>query len=93
MRMAITLAEGMHMVRRADDDCIDLTIHLGEHAAIVTVFCRIRILLKRIGGSPLVDIAQRDDVLAGHFAQILRTTATGADDRNVEFLIGLVAAC
>ena len=70
--MAITLAGACTWFGRADHHRIDLPIHFGEHPAEVAVLGGIRILLKRLGSSPLVDIAQRDDVLARHIAQILR---------------------
>src|SRR5207249_486277 len=78
--------EGVHVVRRADDDGLD--VFLVEEAAKVLVEAGPRVGLPGRAGAVDVHVAQGDDVLAADAGQVLGAAAGGADDAEVEAVVG-----
>src|SRR6185503_7976516 len=72
----------------ADGDGVDLLRHLLEHLAVVEVLLRVRVLLGGLVVALVVDVADRDDVLARHVAHVASALAAGADAGDVQLGIG-----
>ena len=80
--------DGVCVVRRGDDDRVDVLL-LVEHDAKVLVPRRLGIFLELSLGPLVIDVAQGDDVLAqpGDGVGIARALAAGADDRDIELVV------
>ena len=80
---------GVDVVRRADDDGVDVIAHRVEHLAEVLELFRglDRLLLCGDGEVAGVDVADGDDVLAGYAVHVLAATAGDADAGDVEPLV------
>ena len=90
--------DGVDVVGGADDDCVDVLVHRLEHDAPVVEAFGLRVLRshfggesatagKLIAGSP-IDVADRYDVLAGEFYEVLSAIVADADERDVGFIVG-----
>ena len=81
-------SDGMHVVRRADRDGVDVLCLLVEHEAEILVSPRFGKRLKRAGGAFVVDVAQGDDVgpQARDGGDIAAAHAAGADSGDVHSL-------
>ena len=69
------------------DHRVDVAMLLVEHNAEIAVSFRLGKLLIGLGGTDVVDIAQRDDILAGTGAQIGAAYAAHADRRDIEAFV------
>ena len=74
----------VHMVGNADDDRVDLPVQRIEHLAVIAESLGLGIALERVGRALLVHVAKRDDVLAGHLAEVLGPLPSAADDGEVQ---------
>ncbi|TXT58178.1 MAG: hypothetical protein BAJALOKI3v1_1400001 [Promethearchaeota archaeon] len=72
---------GVRMVGRRDEDAVDLALHLAKHRAEIGVAFGLGVRLGGLGEVPLVDVAEGDDVLAPHAAQV-RTAPSGDADNG-----------
>jgi hypothetical protein len=63
---------------------LGLVDHLPE---VAELFC-LRVLLGGFCEVSPVHVAERDDVLAGHLAQVLVAAAAEADEADVELIVG-----
>jgi hypothetical protein len=80
----------MAVVGGADDRRIDGVFQVVPQLAVIAVVLGLGVPGERSARFLSVHIAQRDDVLAGDFAQIRGASPTGADDRQVQFFVGVV---
>src|SRR5204863_1353618 len=85
--------KGMGVLSRADDHGVELAVLEGVvHLAEITeLLC----LWGRLGGLeqvPLVHVAQGDDVLALELPEVVRAAPAGADEREVELVVGRARA-
>ena len=78
------------MVRRGDDDGVERPLHV-EHLAVVVVLLRVLHLLEGAGGVLLIDIADRDDVLAADTAHVAVPLAADTDAAHVELFVRRLA--
>ncbi len=79
---------GVGVVGRADDDGVDVALLL-QHLAEVGVALGVGEVLVGAGRALVVDVAQGDDVLgAGDGPQVAAALAAGADDGDVEPVVG-----
>ena len=69
-----------------------MSLRLSSIFAVVLEDLRLGIGLERFGGVLPVHVAEGDDVLARHFAQIARPLPAHADAGDIELLIGRDAA-
>ncbi len=77
------------MVGRADDDRVDLLVDLVEHLAEIAVLPGLGPLFEGGGGmAAAIDVAQRDDVLAGEVVQIRSALPADADAGDTDLLAG-----
>ncbi len=74
------------MVGRGHHDGIEAL--LLQELAIVGVFLGAGVLGGRRVQAALIDVAQSDDVLAGHFGQVAGAAATDADHADIQPLVG-----
>ena len=77
---------GVGMVRRSDDDGVDV-LALVEHDAEVGERVGLRELLDRPGAAPEVQVAQGDDVLVGAVAHVAAADAAEADGGDVQLRV------
>jgi hypothetical protein len=75
------------VVGRRDGHGVDARAFLVEHLAVVLVPLRLREALVRLRGVRIVDVAERDDVLAGAVADVDRPFPPDADAGDVELLV------
>ena len=76
----------MHVVGRADDDGIQVTL-LQQPAEIVVSFGG-RIFLRGGPQVKVINVAKGDDILASHSAEVVGTAVGDADDAEIEFFVG-----
>src|SRR5262249_24323377 len=69
------------------DHGVDLGVQGVEQLAVVGKAPGLGKLRKGFGGALLVHVAQGDDVLAGHFLEVLEALAAAADDGQVELVL------
>ena len=79
---------GVGVVRRADQHRVDLAGLLVEHRAEVPIAFGLREPVEHIRRPAVVNVAQGDDVLAGHVAQVAGRLAAGADRGDVQLAAG-----
>jgi hypothetical protein len=75
------------MVRRAHDHRIDLVVDLVEHLAEVLVPLGARELLEGFGRVEVIDVAQRDEILARDAPDIVAPASGDANPGDIELLI------
>ena len=75
------------MVRRGDHDGLDAAA-LVQHLPVIAEPLGLGIGLERVGRQFPVDVAQGDDVLRGHLAQVAGALTADADAGNVQFRTG-----
>ena len=80
--------DGVVMVGRADDDGVDPLGDLVEHCAEVAKLLRLRVVGKHPRGVAPVHVAQGDDVVAGHAADVAPAHSADADAGDVQLLAG-----
>ena len=80
----------MRVVRRGNEHCVDLPAQLIQHPPEILEHLRLWILLERVRGVGVIDVAERDDVLAetGDVVHVTAALAADADASHVEFVIG-----
>ncbi len=78
---------GVHVVGNADDDRVDLLVQRIEHLAVIVEALRLGVVLERVSRALLVDVAKRDDVLAGHLVEVLGPLPAAADDGEVQLIV------
>jgi len=79
------------VVGRGDNHGIELFVELVEHLPIVGELGCFRMPLERLGGPPLVNVAQGDKILAGGLAHMAAALAAATNHGNVQFLTGRLA--
>ena len=80
---------GVHVIRRRDNHGVDVLGFLVEHLAEVAIGGGVRERLERLGGAPVVHVAQRDDVLGRRRRpDIARSLAARTDRGEVQLLVG-----
>ena len=72
------------MIGNADDDRVNLLVQRLEHLAVIAEALRLGIALERVSRALLVHVAKRDDVLAGHLAEVLSALPSATDDGEVQ---------
>jgi hypothetical protein len=78
----------MRVIGRADDYGVNLLVEFTEHSAKISIPLGTGKLLQRPGRATLVDIAQRNDVLAAHTLEVGRAASARSNDGNVQFVVG-----
>jgi hypothetical protein len=74
----------MNVIRRGDNDGIDVFIFFVQHPPKIRESSRLRILPERPGRSPVIHIAESHDIFAAHSIEIALSSAADADPGNVE---------
>jgi hypothetical protein len=77
----------MDVVGRANDDRVDLLVHLVEHLSEVSVPFGLGVLLKSLGCPAFVNVTQGDNILTGQILETEARLAAGADEGDVEAVI------
>ena len=77
---------GVEVIGRGDHHCID-ALFLLEHHPEIAVVPGLGIFFERVGGIVPVHVAQRDDVLAAHVAQVVRALSADANAGQVQLLV------
>jgi hypothetical protein len=77
----------MHVVGRANDDRVDLLVHLVKHPAEVTILSGLRVLSKGLGCATVVNVTKRHDILTCQAFEAERGLTTGTNEGDVESLI------
>ena len=80
----------MHVIGCAHHDRVDLLLEFLQHLTIVRVLGCLRVFGVRGGGTTLVHIAQRDDILVCHGSQIIGAASARPDHRDSQFLVLLI---
>src|SRR6187397_1904795 len=75
----------MLVIGRRDDDGVNVLL-LIEHLAIVFILLRVGKAAEHPRGVRPVYVAKRDNVLAGHLADVLPALTADADARDVQLL-------
>ena len=70
------------------DDGIDLIFHVVQHSAEIDVLSSTRISVETFRRSPLINVAECNDVFAGDVHQVCSASPTRADQGDVELLAG-----
>src|SRR5690606_28185442 len=79
----------VRVIGSADDDRVDLVLDLIEHLPVVAEAPRFRELLVRVPRARIVDVAERDDVLAElrYRIEVRATSPADADHGDIELLV------
>ena len=78
--------ESVRVLCRADHDGVEALVIVVKLAE-VDVFLGSAMFLRRLAKALLVDVAQSDNVFAGHVRGVAGPAAAGADDSDVELLV------
>jgi hypothetical protein len=76
------------MIGSANHYRIDLLVHIVKHFAKVMELRHARVLVKRCSRAATIYIAECDDVFSRNALQVRRTSPAGANNCNVELLVG-----
>ena len=92
-----TPADGAHdlhrvgVIRCRDENSVDLVAHLVVHFSEIPEALGLGEFLERMGGTPVVHVAKRDDLLTGHGTQVGATPASDTDGRDTDLAVRRVA--
>ena len=91
-------ADGAHdlhrvgVIRSGDQYCVDLIAHLIVHFPEIPIALGLGEFLERVGGTPVVHVTKRNDLLTGHGTQIGATPASDTDCRDADLAVRRIAA-
>ena len=80
--------DGVCVVGCSDHHGVSLVQHLVVHHAVVIVLLGLWVLIEHMVGVLPVHIAESDDVFGLHFREVGRSTASDADTKDVQFVVG-----
>ena len=83
--------KGVSMLRGTDDHRIKFLLVVKQFAEVIR-FAGLGVFHRRGIQVPLVDIAQGHDVFRGKPAEVVGTTTSSADHRDIELLIQITSA-
>ena len=78
----------VRVVRRADDDRVELAAHRVKQLAIVGEAARLGMVFERTRRSRFINVRKANQVLALDAADVRRPTATDANTGDVQFFVG-----
>ena len=81
------------MIGGADDDRVDLAVHLIKHLAEIFELLGLGESFEGLCRVAVVNVAQGDDVLVGHAIDVGGAATTDADCSDVQLLVGLGRIC
>ena len=79
---------GVRVVRRTDDDRVDLAVQLVEHRAKVAIPLGLGKLLERFCRTLVIDVGQSNDVFALHSVDARRPATSHADPGDIDLVAG-----